>query len=148
MLVGRPPNHPFWKLMQMHLSRLLAQISTSCEFSIKPSTIYYYEGCWVEKHIIQGWHGADGYLMVLLAGTLLLRSGWPDNRVLLSEISTVMAQITGIVALPNDLFAFYKQFDQVQLNLMSNLSVFEDITMEQTLKRLTDKDAAVLQPIR
>lgn len=172
LLAGRPPRHPFWRLMQAHLPRLLAHFGSFCAFNIMRSTVDYFEGCWIEQHSFQGWRGADCYPMFVrrlttlgggVAGSLLPASGGFDDQALFKEISIVMAHIDGIVALPNDLFSFYKEFDQDEPNLVSNLGAVEGITVDQALERLTDqaihacvrilelladKDAAVRRTIR
>lgn len=148
MLAGRPPSHPFWKLMQEHLPRLLAHFGSFCGLNIMRSTIEYFEGCWIEQHSFQGWRGADCYPMFVrrlaslgggVAGSLLPASSGFDDKALFKEISTVMAHFDDVVALPNDLFSFYKEFDQDEPNLVSNLCTVEAMTMEQALERLTDQ---------
>lgn len=148
LLAGRPPSHPFWKLMQVHLPKLLAHFGSFCAFNIMRSTIDYFEGCWIEQHSFQGWRGADCYPMFVrrlttlgggVAGSLLPASGGFDDQALFKEISIVMAHIDGIVALPNDLFSFYKEFDQDEPNLISNMCAVEGVTMEEALERLTDQ---------
>lgn len=172
LLAGRTPGHPFWRLMQAHLPRLLAHFGSFCAFNIMRSTVDYFEGCWIEQHSFQGWRGADCYPMFVrrlttlgggVAGSLLPASGGFDDQALFKEISIVMAHIDGIVALPNDLFSFYKEFDQDEPNLVSNLGAVEGITTDQALERLTDqaihacarilelladKDAAVRRTVR
>lgn len=172
MLAGRPPSHPFWKLMQEHLPRLLAHFGSFCGLNIMRSTIGYFEACWIEQHSFQGWHGADCYPMFVrrlsslgggVAGSLLPATSGFDDQALFKEISVIMAHFDDIVALPNDLFSFYKEFDQDEPNLVSNLCTVEGLTMEQALERLTDqaihscvrilellayKDAAVRKTIR
>ncbi|KAL2277520.1 hypothetical protein FJTKL_15436 [Diaporthe vaccinii] len=172
LLAGRPPSHPFWKLMQVHLPGLLAHFGSFCAFNIMRSTIYYFEGCWIEQHSFQGWRAADCYPMFVrrlttvgggVAGGLLPSSGGFDDQALFKETSIVMAHINGIVALPNDLFSFSKEFDQDEPNLVSNLCSVEGMTREQALERVTDQaihacvrtlelledeDAAVRQTIR
>lgn len=172
LLAGRPLSHPFWKLIQEHMPRLLAHFGSFCAFNIMRSTIDYFEGCWIEQHNFQGWRGADPYPMFIrrmtsigggVAGSLLPASGGFDDQALFKEISIMMAHFDGIVGLPNDLFSFYKEFDQDEPNLVSNLCTVEGMTTEQALERLTDqaihacvrilellddKDAAVRQTIR
>lgn len=148
LLASRPPSHPFWKLMQVHLPKLLAHFGSFCAFNIMRSTIDYFEGCWIEQHSFQGWRGAGCYPMFVrrlttlgggVAGSLLPASGGFDDQALLKEISIVMAHIDGIVALPNDLFSFYKEFDQDEHNLISNMCAVEGVTIEEALERLTDQ---------
>ncbi|KAI7773148.1 Trichodiene synthase [Diaporthe eres] len=152
LLAGRPPSHPFWKLMQVHLPRLLAHFDSFCAFNIMRSTIHYFEGCWIEQHSFQGWRRADYYPMFVrrlttvgggVAGSLLPSSGGFDDQALFKETSIVMAHIDGIVALPNDLFSFSKEFDQDEPNLTHAIHARVRI-----LELLEDKDAAVRQTIR
>lgn len=141
MLAGRPPSYPFRKPMQAHLPTLLAHFGSFCGFKI------------VRRLSTLG--GA-------VAGTLSPTSRGFDDQALFKEISIVMGQIYGIIALQNGLFSFYREFDQAEPNLVSNIGGVEGITMEQALETLTnyttyscvlslellaDKDAAVRQSI-
>ncbi|GES57929.1 trichodiene synthase [Aspergillus terreus] len=146
LIQGKQPKHPFWVLFNSHLPRLLRHYGSFCAFNIMRCTFDYFEGCWIEQHNFQGYPGADCYPLFLrrlnclggaVAGTIFPAAKF-DEQKLFAEMSCVMAQIDGPVALMNDLFSFYKEYDQDEANLVTNWCTVDGITMDQALTRLTD----------
>ena len=143
---GKQQKHPFWVLFNSHLPRLLRHYGSFCAFNIMRCTFDYFEGCWIEQHNFQGYPGADCYPSFLrrlnclggaVAGTIFPAANFDDQK-LFREMSFVMAQMDGPVALMNDLFSFYKEYDQDEANLVTNWCTVDGITMDQALVRLTD----------
>lgn len=71
-----------------------------------------------------------------IAGTLFPAAQFDDKK-LVAEISCVIADMDRVVGLINDLFSFYKEYDQDEANLVTNWCTVDGITMEQALTRLT-----------
>lgn len=147
LLTGKQQKHPFWLLMNAHLPRLLDHYGNFCAFNIMRCTFDYFEGCWIEQHNFQGYPGSDCYPLFLrrlnclggaVGGTIFPASEFDDQK-LFKEFSCTMAQIDGPVAFVNDLFSYYKEFNQDEANLVSNWRTVDGITHEQALERLTDQ---------
>ncbi|RHZ55174.1 uncharacterized protein CDV56_107648 [Aspergillus thermomutatus] len=147
LIQGKRQTHPFWVLMNAHLPQLLTNYGSFCAFNIMRCTFDYFEGCWIEQHNFQGYPGSDCFPMFLrrlnclggaVAGTIFPACDF-DDRKHLKEIACVMSQMDGPVALINDLFSFYKEFDQDEANLVSSWCVVDGITMDEALERLTDQ---------
>lgn len=146
LIQGKQQKHPFWLLINSHLPRLLRSYSSFCAFNIMRCTFDYFEGCWIEQHNFQGYPGSDCFPLFLrrlnclggaVGGTIFPAAEFDDQK-LFKEISCVMAQIDGPVALVNDLFSFYKEYNQDEANLVSSWCTVDGITLEQALERLTD----------
>lgn len=147
MLQGKKQKHPYWLLTNAHLPNLLRHYGTFCSWNIMRCTFDYFEGCWIEQHNFQGYSGSDCYPTFMrrlnclggaVGGTIFPAAEFDDQE-LFKEFSIVMAQIDGPVALVNDLFSYYKEFDLDEANLVSNWCTTEGITMTQALERLTEQ---------
>ena len=171
LLQGKKQKHPYWLLTNAHLPKLLRHYGTFCSWNIMRCTFDYFEGCWIEQHNFQGYSGSESYpgfmrrlncLGGAVAGTIFPAVEF-DDRMLFKEFACVMSEIDGPVALVNDLFSYYKEFDLDEANLVSNWCATEGITKTQALERLTeqcaqactrilaifkDKDPKVLDTIR
>lgn len=73
-----------------------------------------------------------------MGGTIFPATEFDDQK-LIKEFSCVMAQIDGPVALMNDLFSFYKEYDRDEVNLVTNWCTVDGISINQALERLTDE---------
>ncbi|EMC91673.1 hypothetical protein BAUCODRAFT_27945 [Baudoinia panamericana UAMH 10762] len=171
LLQGKDQQHPYWTLMNAHLPQLLAHYGPYCGFNIIRCTIDYFQGCWIEQHDFAGYRGSDCYPMFLrklnslggVVGASMFPASDFDEQVVFKEITCVLAQIDNPAGLVNDLFSYYKEYDQAEINLVANWCEVDGISKEQALDRLTeltthsctrllelfkDKDPAVFATVR
>ncbi|EXJ89683.1 trichodiene synthase (TRI5) [Capronia epimyces CBS 606.96] len=155
LLQGKQQKHPFWLLMNARLPTLLSHYGSFCSFNIMRCTFDYFEGCWIEQHNFRGYPGSDRYPDFLrrlnclggaVGGTMFPAVDFDDQK-LFREFACVMAQIDGPVALMNDLFSFYKEFNLDEANLVSNWCAVDGISLDQALERLTDETIHACQQI-
>lgn len=146
LIQGKQQKHPFWLLMNAHLPGFLNHYGSFCAFNIMRCTFDYFEGCWIEQHNFQGYPGSDCFPLFLrrlnclggaVGGTIFPAAEFDDQK-LFKEFACVMAQIDGPIAFVNDLFSFYKEFNQDEANLVSSWCTVDGISLEQALERLTD----------
>jgi trichodiene synthase len=148
VLHGNEQKHPFWRLMNAHLSDFLRHYGSFCGLAIFRSTLDFFQGCWIETHDFQGFPGSDYFPLFLrrlnglggICGGSLFPANKFDERVLFNEITTAIAQIEPQVAFVNDLISFYKEFDSPrdQVSLVTNVCQVEGIPLQQAFDRLTD----------
>lgn len=171
LLQGKDQKHPLWLLTNTHAPQLLAHYGPFCSWNIMRATFDFFEGCWIEQHNFQGYKGADCFPTFMrrmnglggaVAGTLFPAENFDEQRQF-KDLSCVMAHMDGPVTLINDLFSYYKEFDQDEANLVSNWCTTDGIDKMQALERLTeatehacqrildifaDKDPQILDTIR
>lgn len=72
-------------------------------------------------------------------GALLFPAKQFDEQAVFTEITTALAQLEHIVGYLNDLFSFYKEFDDMhdQATLVNNYSHVEGISLSQALDKVT-----------
>ena len=149
LLHGREQKGTFWRLMNDHLStRFLPQYDSFCSLAILRSTLDYFQGCWIETRNFPGVPGAHCYPFFLrrlnglgaVCGGSLFPKDMFDEENAIEDITTVIAQIEPVIAYVNDLFSFYKEFDNPrdQINLVTNKCLAEGITIAEAFDQLTD----------
>lgn len=147
LVQGKQQQHPFWVLLNAHLPQLLRHYDSFCAFNIMRCTIDYFQGNWIEQYNFQGYPGSADFPMFVrrlnclggAVGATFFPAKEFDERAIIKELSSVMAHMDGPVSFVNDLFSFYKEYDQGEPNLASNWCTVDGITMEQALERLTDE---------
>ena len=107
-----------------------------------------FEGCWIEQHNFPGFPGCHDYPLFLrrltslghVVGASLFPANEFNEQVFFVEITTAIALIDPIVGFVNDLFSFYKEFDEPrdQVILVRNYCHVEGISLEKALERLTE----------
>lgn len=148
LLDGNQQKHPFWRLMNDHLSNLLKHYGSFCGLTIIRSTFDYFQGCWIEIHNFQGFPGSHYYPLFLrrlnslggICGGSLFPAEDFDERALFKEVISTIAQIEPIAAFVNDLVSFYKEFNNPrdQVSLVMNYCEVEGMSLDQAFDRLTE----------
>lgn len=146
LVQGKRQRHPFWVLMNAHLPQLLSNYGSFCAFNTVRCTLDYFQGSWMEQRNIQCFEGSTCFPLYIrrlenpgsLVGGLLFPAAQFDDKKLIDEISYVMVQTGELVTFIDDLFSFYKEYDQKETTLVMNWSKAEGITVDQALERLTD----------
>lgn len=148
LLEGKQQKHPFWQLMNGHLSDFLQHYGGFCGLSILRSTFDFFQGCWIETHEFQGYPGSYYYPLFLrrlnglggMCGGSLFPAEHFNEQALFKEITSVIAQIEPIIAFVNDLISFYKEYDNPrdQVSLITNYCQVEGISLTQAFDRVTD----------
>lgn len=148
LIYGNKQKHPFWTLMNAHLTKFVRYYGGYCALSIMRSTLDYFQGCWVEQHFFNGYPGSQYFPLYLrrlnglggICGGSLFPSADFDEEALFPQISTFVAEIEPPVAFVNDLMSFYKEFDNPrdQVNLVMNYCRVEGISVQQSFDRLTE----------
>ena len=147
LLHGKQQKHPFWRLINDHLSDFLQHYGSFCGLTIMRSVLDFFQGCWIETHHFQGFPGSDYYLLFLrrlnglggMCGGCLFPAEDFDEKALFEEITTAIAQIEPMICFVNDLISFYKEFDDSrdQVSLVTNYCQVEGITLREAFGRLT-----------
>lgn len=146
LIQGKQQKHPFWRLMNAHLTKLLSHYGGYCALSITRSTLDYFQGCWVEQHDFLGYPGSESFPLHLrrlnglggiCGGSLFPRSDF-DEEALFPQIATVIAEIEPPVAFVNDLMSFYKEYSNPrdQVNLVTSYCRVEGISQQQSFDRV------------
>jgi len=149
LIKGEKQKHPFWSLMNVHLSEFLSHYGGFCSLAILRSTLDYFQGCWVEQHGFHGYPGSEyfpGFLRRLnglggiCGGSLFPRADF-DEDALFPQIATAIAEIEIPVAFINDLMSFYKEYGNPrdEVNLVSNWCVTDGLTMPESFDRLLEE---------
>ena len=148
LLDGKQQKHPFWRLMNGHLSGFLQHYGSFCGLSILRSTFDYFQGCWIETHEFQGYPGSDYYPLFLrrlnglggICGGSLFPAQDFNEQALFKELTSAIAQIEPMVAFMNDLISFYKEYDNPrdQVSLVTNYCQVEGISLNQAFDRVTE----------
>lgn len=147
LLHGNQQKHPFWRLMNDHLSDFLQHYGSFCGLNIMRSVFDFFQGCWIETHNFQGFSGSDYYPLFLRRlnglGGICVGSLFPaenfDEKALFEEITTAIAQMEPMIVFINDMISFYKEFDDSrdQVSLVTNYCQVEGITLREAFGRLT-----------
>lgn len=145
---GNQQKHPFWRLMNGHLSNFLKNYGSFCGLTIMRSTFDYFQGCWIEIHNFQGFPGSYYYPLFLrrlnglggICGGSLFPADYFNERALFKEVVSTIAQIEPVVAFVNDLISFYKEFNNPrdQVSLVTNYCEVEGLSLDQAFDRLTE----------
>ncbi|KAJ4172961.1 hypothetical protein NW754_003167 [Fusarium falciforme] len=149
LIKGEPQKHPFWSLMNAHLSKFLSYYGGFCSLAILRSTFDYFQGCWVEQHNFHGYPGSEyfpGFLRRLnglggiCGGSLFPRDDF-DEDALFPQIATAIAEPEIPVAFINDLMSFYKEYGNPrdEVNLVSNWCTTEGLSISESFERLTNE---------
>lgn len=148
LLDGKQQKHPFWRLMNGHLSDFLQHYGSFCGLNILRSTFDYFQGCWIETHEFQGYPGSHYYPLFLrrlnglggISGASLFPAEDFNERALFKEITSAIAQIDPMVTFVNDLISFYKEYDSPrdQVSLVANYCQVEGISLNQAFDRVTE----------
>ncbi|KAL2672951.1 hypothetical protein Neosp_013669 [[Neocosmospora] mangrovei] len=149
LIKGEPQKHPFWSLMNAHLSKFLSYYGGFCSLAILRSTFDYFQGCWVEQHNFHGYPGSEyfpGFLRRLnglggiCGGSLFPRDDF-DEDALFPQIATAIAELEIPVAFINDLMSFYKEYGNPrdEVNLVSNWCTTEGLSISESFERLTNE---------
>ncbi|MCJ1428898.1 hypothetical protein MMC29_006809 [Sticta canariensis] len=148
LLDGKQQKHPFWRLMNGHLSDLLQHYGSFCGLNILRSTFDYFQGYWIETHEFQGYPGSCYYPQFLrrlnglggICGATLFPAEDFNERALFKEVTSTIAQIEPMVTFVNDLISFYKEYDNPrdQVSLVTNYCQVEGISMDQAFDRVTE----------
>lgn len=118
LLEGNQQKHPFWRLMNDHLSNFLKHYGSFCELTIIRSTFDYFQGCWIEIHNFQGFPSSHYYSLFLrrvnclggICGGSLFPAEDFDERALFKKVISTIPQIELMAAFVNDLVSFDKGF--------------------------------------
>ncbi|KAI9790624.1 MAG: hypothetical protein M1816_004957 [Peltula sp. TS41687] len=147
LLHGNQQKHPFWRLMNDHLSDLLRHYGSFCGLNIMRSVFDFFQGCWIETHSFRGFPGDDYYPLFLrrlnglggISGGSLFPAENFDEKALFEEITTAIGQMEPVTDFINDLISFYKEFDDSrdQVNLVTNYCQVEGMTLREAFGRLT-----------
>lgn len=147
LLHGNQQKHPFWRLMNDHLSDFLQHYGSFCRLNIMRSVFDFFQGCWIETHNFQGFSGSDYYPLFLrrlnglggISGGSLFPAENFDEKALFEEITTAIAQMEPMIVFVNDMISFYKEFDDSrdQVSLVTNYCQVEGITLREAFGRLT-----------
>lgn len=146
LLKGRQQQHPFWRLMTPFLEQFLPLYGPFCSMAILRSTFDYFHGCWIETRNFGGFKGSDYFPLFLrrlnglggICGGSLFPKDSVDEQKHFEEIATAIAQIEPMVAFFNDLFSFYKEWDEPRdaINLVNSVANVEGIELEAAFERL------------
>lgn len=144
---GTPQKHPFWRLMNDHLSDFLQHYGSFCGLNITRSVLDFFQGCWIETRNFQGFSGSHYYPLFLRRlnglGGICVGSLFPaenfDEKALFEEITTAIAEMEPMIVFINDLISFYKESDDSrdQVSLVTNYCHVEGIALRDAFARLT-----------
>lgn len=105
-----------------------------------------FQGCWIEQHNFQGLPGSCDYPLFLrrlnalcqCLGASLFPKPEFDEQVHFTQITAAIAQFEPVAFYLNDLFSFYKEFDEPrdQTSLARNFCKVDGISINQSLDRL------------
>ena len=147
LLRGNQQKHPFWRLMNDHLSNFLQHYGSFCGLNIMRSVLDFFQGCWIETHNFQGFPGSDYYPLFLrrlnglggICGGSLFPVENFDEKAMFGEITTAIAQMEPMIVFINDMISFYKEFDDSrdQVGLVANYCQVEGIALHEAFGRLT-----------
>jgi trichodiene synthase len=148
LIEGKPQKHPFWSMMNAHLSKLLSYYGGFCSLAILRSKLDYFQGCWVEQHNFHGYPGSEcfpGFLRRLndlggICGGSLFPATDFDEETLFPQITTAIAELEIPVAFINDLMSFYEEYDNPrdEVNRISIWCTTENLTISESFERLTE----------
>ncbi|KAK1492451.1 trichodiene synthase [Colletotrichum tamarilloi] len=168
LLAGKPQRHPWWQMVNAQFPTVLSHYGPYCGLNLvrsttdckepwnahnshvpaqeaKRSTIF--QGCWIEQHNFQGFPGSydfPGFLRRMnglghCVGASIFPKAQFDEKVLFTEITSVISQMENWMVFVNDLLSFYKEFDEPrdQTSLVNNYAKCDRITLAEALNKLT-----------
>lgn len=147
LLTGRQQQHPFWKLMAPFLEqRLLPIYGPFCSMTMLRGTLDYFQGCWIETRNFAGFKGSHYFPLFLrrmnalggFSGASLFPRDVVDEQEHFEEVTTAIAEIEPMAAWYNDLFSFYKEWDQPHeaTSLVNSVCKVECIGIDESFDRL------------
>lgn len=147
LLHGNQQKHPFWRLMNDHLSDFLQHYGSFCGLNIMRSVLDFFQRCWIETRNFRGFPGSNYYPLFLrrlnglgdICGGSLFPAQNFDEKSLFEEITTAIAQMELMIVFINDMISFYKEFDasRDQVSLVTNLCQIKSITLSEAFGQLT-----------
>lgn len=108
-----------------------------------------FQGCWIERHNFQGVAGSSDYPLFLrrlnalcqTLGAALFPKSEFNEQAQFTQITAAIAQFEPLAFYLNDLFSFYKEFDEPrdQTSLANNFCKVDGITINQSLDRIAQE---------
>ncbi|WAO96891.1 Trichodiene synthase [Fusarium falciforme] len=136
LIKSEPQKHPFWSLMNAHLSKFLSYYGGLCSLAILRSTFDYFQGSEYFPGFLRRLNGLGG----IYGGSLFPRDDF-DEDALFPQITTAIAELEIPIAFINDLMSFYKEYGNPrdEVNLVSNWCTTEGLSISEYFERLTNE---------
>ncbi|KAF7370121.1 Trichodiene synthase [Mycena sanguinolenta] len=129
----------------------------SSSMSTSPTTIDFFEGCWIEQYAFHGYKGSEDYPDFLWRmnglGHTVRASIWPavqfNEWQLFREITTAVAMMENWMVWVNDLISYYKEFNnpQDQTSLVNNYCRVSDLSLSEGLEKLMANTLCITEQI-